>query len=259
MVRSAQKTDEICIEHFVSFLQALKHPGLQVSEWPEDTGLPNQIDAIARPYAIEHTSIDALPNQRKLEVAFRAITGNLHEATKGKLGFRLRIMLLGMAMEIGHDWSSHGQAIERWINIESRKLADGIHRDFHITGVPYSVCIVKGGPIRTDGVTFGRWFEADPKFYMRIKGTIDKKLPKLARHRTRNIKTVLLVGSDDIAIMSLDQFGLAFDQAYQVWPAELDELWFAHHVADQEINFCDMRTDQAWTFHVVNKSIETFP
>ena len=59
-------TDYDVINVFVEHLRINGHPGLHVDRWPDKGNLnSSDIDAIAGPFAIEHTSVDTLPNQRR--------------------------------------------------------------------------------------------------------------------------------------------------------------------------------------------------
>ena len=59
--------DRTVIDEFVKHLQKHNYPSLKVDCRPDEEeeyqNLPS-VDAIAGPFAIEHTSIDTLPNQR---------------------------------------------------------------------------------------------------------------------------------------------------------------------------------------------------
>ena len=51
---------------FVDFRRNHGFPGLQVERWPDEENRQSKdIDAIAGPFAIEHTSIDSVTNQRR--------------------------------------------------------------------------------------------------------------------------------------------------------------------------------------------------
>ena len=58
--------DSEVIERFVAHLARHGPQGLKVDEIPDlkERNLP-EIDAIAGPFAIEHTSIDTVPHQRR--------------------------------------------------------------------------------------------------------------------------------------------------------------------------------------------------
>lgn len=259
MARPAKRDDERMIEIFAAFLNTLGSPIFNVIEWPEDTRKPNQIDALVGPLAIEHTSIDALPAQREMNARFTEFIGEIEARTRGNLGFRIRIDIPFDALKKGLARRDLNKAMLDWIEAHSKSLPDGIHENIRVPGIPFPIMAVKGGPIKTDGVIFARRFQDDPDFYLRIRGVIARKLPKLAMHRSRARKAVLLVESDDIALMTSDYFACAFDLAYPKWPESLDELWFAHRVSGADIVFSDLRTTRAWSHSITTQTTRAFP
>jgi len=59
--------DREIVTRFVEQLRAAGFPDLQIDAWPEDDH-PGQsvVEAIAGSLAIEHTSVDTLPEQRRI-------------------------------------------------------------------------------------------------------------------------------------------------------------------------------------------------
>jgi hypothetical protein len=61
-------------------------------------------------------------------------------------------------------------------------------------------------------------------------------------------KAVLLLESNDIALMSVHKLVDAFQVAFPTLPTALDELWFVHHVDPPRLNIYDLRRGQMWVF-----------
>jgi len=81
------------VEEFVALLAVNGYPGLCVEKWPERENRNSpDIDVIAGPFAIEHTSIDTLPNQRGKSDWFMRVVGGLGEELP-RLPYRLNIIL----------------------------------------------------------------------------------------------------------------------------------------------------------------------
>ena len=79
--------DRDVIDAFVSYLCSCGHPGLKVDRRPdEDNRNSADIDAIAGSLAIEHTSIDTLPNQRRDSGWFMQAVGGLEQEFPQKAG-----------------------------------------------------------------------------------------------------------------------------------------------------------------------------
>jgi len=70
-------TDRDVTQAFIDFRRNHGFPGLRVERWPDDKNRQSpEIDAIAGPFAIEHTSIDSVANQRRDDDMFlRVISG----------------------------------------------------------------------------------------------------------------------------------------------------------------------------------------
>jgi hypothetical protein len=64
--RPRKFSDKEVISLFVKYLANENYPGFEVDIWPdEETRQSAGIDAIAGKFAIEHTSVDTIPNQRR--------------------------------------------------------------------------------------------------------------------------------------------------------------------------------------------------
>ena len=85
-----EKPDRVCIRDFAAFLNAIGRPVDGVDSWPEDQA-QGEIDAIIGHYAIQHTSVDALPRGREADDRFKKVIGDLEQDSTGKLGFPLLI------------------------------------------------------------------------------------------------------------------------------------------------------------------------
>jgi hypothetical protein len=98
-----EKHDKPCIRDLVSFLKATGRPVTSVDDWPDENE-HGEIDAIAGPYAIEHTSVDSLPNGRQADARFVQVIGDLEQELAAKLGFPLAITWDWTAIETGPKW-----------------------------------------------------------------------------------------------------------------------------------------------------------
>lgn len=247
---ASKRPDRHCIRAFVAFLAAIGRPVSGVDFWPEDAA-QNDIDAVAGPYAIQHTSVDTLPNQREHDARFAKVIEQLEDEFRDNLGFRLAISMRWGAIERGYDWTLMREAIRDWITSEGGALQEGRHV-INIPGLPVGLAVTKGGPSKTDGVTFCRELAAIPdtlaaRLRDQLVGRHDK-LEQLSRWRERGRQTVLLIESHDMALMNVVKLVDAFESAFPVWPDGLDELWFIHNVAPPQINVSDLVRGETWIF-----------
>jgi hypothetical protein len=108
--------DRDLIDAFVTHLREHGHPDLQVDSWPEDDNRNSpDIDAVAGAFAIECTSIDTLPNQRRdSDWFFQAVDG-LQKELRFRLTFRLYITLEYGALRKGQDWAAIRHGLKDWV------------------------------------------------------------------------------------------------------------------------------------------------
>ena len=132
------------IEAFVAHLRGRGHPGLRVERWPdeENRGSPD-IDAVAGAFAIEHTSVDTLPQQRRDGEWFTRVVSGLEAELQTPLNFRLHITLDYHSVRTGQDWPAIREALKAWIGNESPRLADGTHDVEDASGVPFRLRVWK--------------------------------------------------------------------------------------------------------------------
>ena len=76
--------DREVVDAFVSHLRNHGHPGIRVERRPDEENRESpDIDAIAGPFAIEHTSIDSVRNQRRDADWFMRAAGGLQARPSG--------------------------------------------------------------------------------------------------------------------------------------------------------------------------------
>ena len=119
-------SDAAVVEAFVNHLATLTYPWLKIDTRP---GVYNRnsadIDAAAGPFAIEHTSIDALAHQRRDGSRFMELAQPLEDEFRDRLPFRLRLIFPYEGNTDGQDWSCIQSAIRRWVVDEAPGLPDG--------------------------------------------------------------------------------------------------------------------------------------
>jgi hypothetical protein len=250
MARTEEMPDRVCIRDFAKFLEAIGKRVSGVDGWPEDRA-QGEIDAIIGPYALQHTSVDTLPDGRRRGNWFRQVIGTLEDEFRGRLGFYLSIVFDWSCIQKGQNWGDTNQALRRWIVRDAVVLADGRHKISSAQGIPFAFHVSKGGPLKLDGVYFARWDPKDQTLSERLRDQLvgrHDKLTVLAKYRSQGKKTLLLLESSDVALMSDGTMGEAFLCAFPEWPSELDELWFVHHMAPPTMNIHDLRRGQTWLF-----------
>ena len=234
------------VDAFVTHLAANGHPGLRVDRRPDDENRNSlEIDAIAGPFAIEHTSVDTLPNQRRDSDWFKRAVGGLESELERELSFRLTVTIEYDAVGNGQDWPEIRAALKTWVANEAPHLAEGVSLVENPRGVPFRLHVAKASE-RRPGVLFARYQPEDETLPARVKATFDRKAAKLAKYQEPGVMTVLLVESDDIALMNelkmIEAIRAAFPHSP---PAGVDRVWYADTSIPSALEFRDF-TPEIW-------------
>lgn len=232
--------DQQVINAFITHLQKEGYPGLKIDRWPDiENRETSDIDAIAGRFAIEHTSIDTIPNQRQDSDWFMQIISGIEEELSGSLPFRLKITIEYDAVKKGQDWASIRQNLKDWIINESASLNDGLRVFKNIEGIPFSLHVRKASDWQPV-IRFARYSPEDDSLPKRIRTQLDRKAQKLAKYHKSGSTTVLLLENDDIALMDdvkmLDSIKKAYPDGL---PNNVDKLWYADTSILNDIRFID--------------------
>lgn len=234
-------TDKAVVSLFVDYLARNGNPGLTVNAWPDEGNrLSSDIDAIAGPFAIEHSSVDTVPNQRRDSAWFLKVVKALKDEFGCKLPFRLVLTFPYEGVQRGQDWLKIAAALRAWILNEAPKLAMGSYTIGDIPEIPFEFHATKRKSNRT-GLLFSR-FAPDIKMLPdRLREQLDRKAGKLSRYKDEGKTTILLVESGDIALMDDSIMWDSLRQAYHSGlPRGVDQVWFADTSIREEILFTDM-------------------
>ena len=218
--------DKEIVDAFVEYLSRNRQNGLQVDRYP-DKDNPNDIDAIADIFAIEHTSVDSIPKQREHSDWFeRAIAGL--EKDNIQLPFRLMVQIPYDGIRKGQNWSSIKNAFKHWVMHESPKLTEGRSEIENVTGVPFGFAATKSLSSKFPGLYFMRYDPGRRITPEEVRGKLESKIQKLIRYHPI-YTTLLLIESNDIAFMNDDiMLELLLEALSGKLPEGIDELWFVH-------------------------------
>lgn len=230
--------DHEVVKAFVDHLAANGYSGLKIDKIPEDDPTVPQdmrIDAIAGIFAIEHTSIDSLPNQRgKSDWFMRAAGGLVNELPK--LPYRLSITLEYDAINTGQDWTAIRKALKTWIIEDCPRLPDGHQTLENLPDIPFRLWVSKKSD-RPPRILFSRTMPDDNSLPHRIRQHLVKKIKKIVPYHKQGYITLLLIESDDIALIDFSYMARAIRKAYpHGLPPGIDELWFIDTSIPSEID-----------------------
>jgi hypothetical protein len=231
------------IEAFVSYLAAKLYPSLEVIDWPDKKHTrTSEIDAIAegggKRIAIEHTSADFLPDQRRHDDRFMEAIGHLEQEFRGRINCRLRVITPFGAVPTGISWDGIRDRLRSWIlhDVPYLRNSETMH-NIAIEGVPFPLTVQKSVS-GTQGIFFARCVTEETNFTERLQLQIDRKALKLAKYRDRCDLLILLIENDDIANMNRGTMIKAVEASYlQYPPSGLDKIWYADSSISQSIQF----------------------
>jgi len=131
------------------------HPELRVDRRPDEKNRESaDIDAVAGQFAIEHTSVDTLPNQRRDSDWFMRAAGNLEQELEAPPSFRLNITLEYYAASTSQNWAGIREALKAWIRDAAPSLPEGRSVIEDAPGIPFRLHVLKSSECRP-GVFFG--------------------------------------------------------------------------------------------------------
>lgn len=226
------------VKAFVEHLRVYGYPGLKVDRIPDDENRNTcDIDAVAGEFAIEHTSIDTLPDQRCDDDWFMRVVGPIEEELKGEISFRFNITLKYDAVKKGQNWGKIRQSLNAFICNQAADLSDGRHVLENVPGLPFSLNITKASD-RSPGVFFARYPPEDATLAERVRELFDRKAKKLAKYETPETTTVLLVENNDIALMNDAIMLEAIQSAYPTsLPRGVNQVWYADTSVPPDFRF----------------------
>lgn len=232
--------DQDVINAFVAYLQKVGFPGLKVERWPDkENRKTSDIDAIAGLFAIEHTSIDTLANQRRDSDWFIQAVGGIEKELTALPQFHLNITIEYDAVIKGQDWEAIRQNLMDWIINESPPLDDGRIILDNVNGVPFRLRVRKAND-RRPGIFFARFEPKDNTLPDRIREQFDRKASKLKKYHGLDKTTILLIENDDIALMNEGKMLDSIQMAYPCGlPHGVDKIWYADTSIPNNIEFID--------------------
>lgn len=216
---------------------------VHIDSWPDESNrVTKDIDALAGGgrFAIELTSLDSIPNQRKRDAEFMRVVGDLEAELSPDMEYRLAVSIPVVAIQVGQDWAGAQENIKAWVLTEGPSLPYGRHPDTQIPGLPYLVNVTKADSPWKPKLVFRRHGtdqELQPDD-AEVKKLIQGKASKLRRYSGRGKTTILLVESQDMALMSPQFFCELTSRLFAIGrPPGVDEIWFADCYVLDEIQF----------------------
>jgi hypothetical protein len=215
--------DREIVERFVEYLRDDGFPDLRIDSWPEDDH-PGQsvVEALAGKLAIEHTSVDTLPDQRRIGEHFNEALAILERLP---VTARLSISVPYELVSVGSDWQAYRLSLAHWIINVSPGLQDGRH-GIDMPDTPLS-CVGFKESTRPPAVILYRPVQEDSTLVQRVGQQIARKMKKLRRYKADGYTTVLILETQDQSLMNQFKMLEAVTEGVGgAMPEGLDQLWF---------------------------------
>jgi hypothetical protein len=237
--------DDEVIDAFVEHLRMTGRPVFTVDRRPDklDRSAP-AIDAIAGQFAIEHTSLEALPDQRRNDAWYERVVGPLEREFGDKLPYGLVVSVPYGAVTAGQDWNGIRSVLRKWVRDNSGRLPDGRHVVERPCGA--DLCLHVWKRSRRRGVFFKRQLPSERISVTSVRNLLLRKANKLAECDEGIETRLLLVENGDIALMNPQALTGMLQAAFpEGRPAGVDELWFADTSISDALEFRNL-TVRIW-------------
>jgi peptide deformylase len=152
--------------------------------------------------AMEHTSFDALTDQRKYGARFRDVCDRIETELSGKATSAISLVF-PYDVVTRDDWESNGQRIKQWLSahLHDMGVTLGSQTLLRVPNVPFEIRI----DVRESDnhyVRCSRSTPDDPTLDQRIYEKSKEKIDKLQLYKDRGYYTILLLENSDIALMN---------------------------------------------------------
>jgi len=230
--------NKLILTKFVNHLANNGYDCVKVDRWPDEENRQSpDIDAIAGRYAIEHTSIDTLYDQRKRGFYFEGVVKKIEAKYKDNLPFMVNISVPYDSTKKKFDWNKIGKSFQKWIEDQAKQIPEQFFEYENIEGIPFKF-IAQKIEAGVNGVFFSRPVPEDNNLPERLKNLVLRKIDKLDPYKDQNMDTILLVESNDRALMNNGKFFQTVRESFsEGLPISLSELWFVHRIDIDNLYF----------------------
>jgi hypothetical protein len=211
---------------------------LSIDRWPDKENRGSEdIDAVAKNFAIEHTSIDVVDGMRQRNDWFMKAAGDLEAELNPSMQFRLRINFDYESIDKGQDWNEIKNAIRDWVINQSASLSEGF-QVLRIPNVPFDLRIEKASD-EAPLLVFSRSFkQAQETLESSIGPLMQRKARKLSAYTKSGMTGILLIQSEDISFMNRVRLAEAVAKAFpDALPDGIDQVWYADATIPQNLEF----------------------
>jgi hypothetical protein len=251
--------DEI-IQRFITKYNEFQEGHYEISRWPDKEDRNTRAcDAYAEanrqnPLAIEHTNVETFSQQLLDAKRFMKVIGTLETALKNSFTCQTNLIVPTFAIQPGTNWQAINTALREWLLKSVPDLHQG--RSTHeIDEVPFPITIDIDRDERMRPVFLvSRWVPPGVDNYHQLTegmaAALNDKSDQLRTHHEQGVETVLILESQDIALVSHVTLYKAFLKALNRGSTNnIDQVWVAETYQDS-CHFVCFQADEA----IMNKA-----
>jgi hypothetical protein len=246
------------IRSLIQKYNACQQHQYQITRWPdEENSQTRDIDADAReaiPLAIEHTRVESFFGQLEDNARFGDHYGQLEAELKHAFSYHLTLSLPLFAFQKGTKWAAIKNTIRGWLLANASAIPEGSSCP-KISGVPFSVQIDRDNKLPNSFFVTRRGpsdEEIQIELMLKMAAALNSKNDQLKKYRADGSRTVLVLESSDIALMSPARLYKAFLEAQNhAATSNIDEFWLARsYIFGSEVGchlYCLSGPELSWT------------
>lgn len=236
MRRRRDQQQQELVEAFLQEYNRLSGRAFRIPEawWDTPDAQRPGCDALAlggeQRLAIEHTTLDAFVGEREDYDRFRQVVEALQDGQEIRRAACEHGLFVTLWVDVGtvrkgQSWPKHQAILRDWVLANLCRFAP-MRQRYEVAGLPYPVSVSATPAQRRAGVFVGRNTPGD-SLVDAVAKCLKKKDPKLVSYHRCGDRTVLLVETSNIALMSENRFRDALSLAQeQVSPCGIDEIWY---------------------------------
>ncbi len=221
------KREDTAIDEFCE-TQGFKIVARPDRDNPGQGGCDAIVQRNGQDFALEHTTINTFADHRLDDARFLKVVASLEKNISAKcLGKLINISVPIGAVQPGIDWQSLSQALETGCIEKISSLPPDENHTIELSNVPFPVTILHTDDSKRSACYVARRSaEVRPEDDMRR--AIKEKTTQLAPYKRDGLPTILLIDSDDIALVNAHSLANAFLLASnQEDTAGLDQVFIA--------------------------------
>lgn len=239
-------TDTDVVRRFVDHLRNNGFPNIRIDKIPDkDADWPptTRIDAIAGPFAIEHTRVDLDKKRGFLDSSFASVFVPLEEKFAGRLDRHISVIVPMENVRKGQDWGKIAEKLEEIIGSDLCTLPYGNYHISKCQTIPFDLNVTIGNHL-PNGLFFTRSGKDYSVEQAHVRKKLNEKVSKLGPYSPQ-YRTILLVESDDLPQMNESLMtalvGCALDNQL---PKGIDQIWYA-----------STQVESSWRFERIDEQI----